>query len=55
MTDVEVKGARLSIRQHLIVGLSVVALLACGLGGWASTAEISGLSWSGIPTCPVLL
>jgi HlyD family secretion protein len=42
MTDVEVKGARLSIRQHLIVGLSVVALLACGLGGWASTAEISG-------------
>jgi HlyD family secretion protein len=42
MTDTEVKGARLSIRQHLIVGLSVVVLLAGGLGGWASTAEISG-------------
>ena len=42
MTDVAMKGARLSIRQHLIVGLSVVVLLAGGLGGWASTAEISG-------------
>jgi HlyD family secretion protein len=42
MTNAEVKGARLSIRQHLIVGLSVVVLLAGGLGGWASTAEISG-------------
>jgi membrane fusion protein, type I secretion system len=38
----ETKGARFSIRQHLIVGLSVVALLAGGLGGWASTAQISG-------------
>ena len=35
-------GAQSSIRVHLIVGLSVVALLAVGLGGWASTAEISG-------------
>ena len=42
MTDAEMKGARLSIRQHLVVGLSVVVLLAGGLGGWASTAEISG-------------
>jgi HlyD family secretion protein len=42
MTDVEAKGARYSIRQHLVVGLSVVALLAGGLGGWASTAQISG-------------
>ncbi|MGA7071767.1 HlyD family type I secretion periplasmic adaptor subunit [Bradyrhizobium sp.] len=42
MTDVAMKGARLSIRQHLVVGLSVVVLLAGGLGGWASTAEISG-------------
>ena len=31
-----------SIRLHLIVGLTVVVLLAGGLGGWASTAEISG-------------
>jgi HlyD family secretion protein len=34
--------ARLSIRLHLIIGLAVVVLLAGGLGGWASTAEISG-------------
>jgi HlyD family secretion protein len=36
------EGAQASIRVHLIVGLSVVVLLAGGLGGWASTAEISG-------------
>jgi HlyD family secretion protein len=36
------KDTRASIRTHLLVGLSVVILLACGLGGWASTAEISG-------------
>jgi len=42
MTDGETKGARYSIRRHLIVGLAVVALLAGGLGGWASTAQISG-------------
>ena len=42
MTAIELQGARYSIRQHLIVGLSVVALLAVGLGGWASTAQISG-------------
>lgn len=34
--------ARVSIRLHLIIGLAVVVLLAGGLGGWASTAEISG-------------
>ncbi len=38
----EIKGARYSIRRHLIVGLAVVVLLAGGLGGWASTAQISG-------------
>jgi len=42
MIGSEMKGVRLSIRQHLIAGLSVVALLAGGLGGWASTAQISG-------------
>jgi HlyD family secretion protein len=36
------RGARSSIRLHLIVGLAVVIVLAGGLGGWASTAEISG-------------
>jgi membrane fusion protein, type I secretion system len=36
------KGARRSIRMHLIAGLAVVAVLAGGLGGWASTQQISG-------------
>ena len=36
------KGARRSIQLHLIIGLSVVVILAGGFGGWASTAEISG-------------
>jgi membrane fusion protein, type I secretion system len=36
------KGARGSIRLHLVIGLAVVVVLAGGLGGWASTAEISG-------------
>jgi HlyD family secretion protein len=31
-----------SIRRHIVVGCAVVAFLAVGLGGWASTAEISG-------------
>jgi HlyD family secretion protein len=42
MTAGEAKGARYSIRRHLIIGLAVVVLLAGGLGGWASTAQISG-------------
>jgi HlyD family secretion protein len=36
------EGAQRSIRLHLIVGLAVVLVLAGGLGGWASTQEISG-------------
>ncbi|THD68245.1 MAG: HlyD family type I secretion periplasmic adaptor subunit [Bradyrhizobium sp.] len=36
------QGAQPSIRLHLIIGLAVVVVLAGGLGGWASTAEISG-------------
>jgi HlyD family secretion protein len=35
-------GVRRSIRLHLIAGLSVVVVLAGGLGGWASTQQISG-------------
>jgi HlyD family secretion protein len=42
MTGGEQRGAERSIRLHLIIGLSVVLVLAGGLGGWASTAEISG-------------
>jgi HlyD family secretion protein len=42
MTGSKERGARPSIRLHLIVGLAVVVVLAGGLGGWASTAQISG-------------
>ncbi len=35
-------NSRASIRRHIVVGCAVVAFLAIGLGGWASTAEISG-------------
>ena len=34
--------AHRSIRRHMVVGLAVVVLLAGGIGGWASTAELSG-------------
>ncbi len=42
MSGSEKRGARQSIRLHLIIGLAVVVILAGGLGGWASTAQISG-------------
>jgi HlyD family secretion protein len=42
MSDAKEQRVRRSIRLHVIVGLSVVALLAGGLGTWASTQEISG-------------
>jgi len=42
MTGGDVKTPQRSIRLHLIVGLAVVVILAGGLGGWASTAQISG-------------
>jgi HlyD family secretion protein len=35
-------SARSSIRRHVVVGSVVVAILAIGLGGCASTAEIAG-------------
>ena len=38
----DMTGAKRSIRLHLIIGLAVVSFLAFGLGGWATTAEISG-------------
>jgi HlyD family secretion protein len=31
-----------SIHRHILAGGAIVAVLALGLGGWASTAEISG-------------
>jgi HlyD family secretion protein len=42
MTGAQNQGAQQSIRLHLIVGLAIALVLAGGLGGWASTAEISG-------------
>jgi hypothetical protein len=36
------KSTRRSIRAHVIAGLVVVAIVAGGFGGWASTVEISG-------------
>ena len=42
MIEGKVRGARRSIRLHLIFGLAIVAILGGGLGGWASTTEISG-------------
>ena len=36
------KSTRRSIRAHVITGLVVVAIVAGGFGGWASTMEISG-------------
>ncbi len=38
----ELKGARRSIREHLIVGGVVMLVLTFGFGGWASTVPISG-------------
>jgi HlyD family secretion protein len=35
-------NSRASIRRHVIVGCALVVFLGVGLGGWASTAEISG-------------
>ncbi|WP_413988995.1 HlyD family type I secretion periplasmic adaptor subunit [Labrys okinawensis] len=42
MTHVTAGQSLRSIRLHLAVGLVIVLVLAGGLGGWASTAEISG-------------
>ena len=42
MSEKELEGAQRSIRLHLIIGLTIVLVLAGGLGGWASTMQISG-------------
>jgi HlyD family secretion protein len=36
------RGPQASIRRHVIAGCAIVAVLALGFGGWASTAELSG-------------
>src|SRR5262245_39666402 len=38
----EGRGARGSIRRHMLTSLAVLVLLAGGLGGWAMTTELSG-------------
>jgi HlyD family secretion protein len=35
-------GAHASIRQHVIVGVVLVAVLGFGVGGWAASSEITG-------------
>jgi len=42
MSRMPARSAHSSIRLHIFVGVVVVVLLAGGLGGWASTAQISG-------------
>lgn len=42
MSASKTRSALSSVRLHLIIGLAVVVILAGGLGGWASTAQISG-------------
>jgi HlyD family secretion protein len=42
MTSPRPDNPRRSIRRHLLVSLAVVFVLVGGLGGWASTAQISG-------------
>ncbi len=42
MNEKPPRSAHASIRWHIFAGVLVVVALAGGLGGWASTAEISG-------------
>jgi HlyD family secretion protein len=41
MSSKQPLNSRVSVRRHVIAGCTIVAFLAVGLGGWASTAEIS--------------
>lgn len=42
MSKTAISESRRSIRRHVLAGIVVVVLLAGGVGGWASKAEISG-------------
>jgi HlyD family secretion protein len=42
MSEQLAEEARRSIRLHVMVGLSVVFVLVCGVGGWAATTELAG-------------
>ena len=42
MTHNIVPDPRRSIRRHLLAGVTLVVLLAGGVGGWAATTELAG-------------
>src|SRR4051812_40156825 len=42
MTHNIVSAPRRSIRRHLLAGVTLVVLLAGGVGGWAATTEFAG-------------
>lgn len=42
MNDPKPMNSRRSIKRHLLAGVTVVAVLAGAVGGWAGTTEISG-------------
>ena len=42
MTHNIVSDPRRSIRRHLLAGVTLVVLLAGGVGGWAATTELAG-------------
>ena len=42
MTDTVSQETRESIQRHMVAGITVVLMLVGGVGGWASTTELSG-------------
>ncbi len=36
------RGIRKSINRHIVVGIALIMLLNCGVGGWAATTDIAG-------------
>jgi HlyD family secretion protein len=42
MTNTVLSRSEASIRRHILAGCVLIGVLVLGLGGWASTAEISG-------------
>src|SRR6516162_11432182 len=42
MSGKPAQDVRASIRRHILIGTAVVVFLGLGVGGWASTAQISG-------------
>ena len=42
MTDAVSPETRESIQRHMVAGVTVVLMLVGGVGGWASTTELSG-------------